>query len=153
LRGLGIADVRMVYRGGEAAMAGYEHEWDAAKEEGVSVMWNAVPVAFEGDDHVDNVVLVRTNEDKRPIPGSEFGVAADIVLLAVGQAKLSDLVAGLQGVAVQGGKIVTDARGATGRKGVWAGGDGRNGGKEVVNAVAEGRDAAVAIHEYLTGGA
>jgi glutamate synthase (NADPH/NADH) small chain len=153
LRGLGIADVRMVYRGGEAAMAGYEHEWDAAKEEGVSVMWNAVPVAFEGGDHVDNVVLVRTNEDKRPIPGSEFGVAADIVLLAVGQAKLSDLVAGLQGVAVQGGKIVTDARGATGRKGVWAGGDGRNGGKEVVNAVAEGRDAAVAIHEYLTGGA
>ena len=33
------------------------------------------------------------------------------------------------------------------------GGDCRNGGKEVVNAVAEGRDAAIAIHAYLTGAA
>jgi glutamate synthase (NADPH/NADH) small chain len=35
---------------------------------------------------------------------------------------------------------------------VFAGGDAANGGKEVVNAVAEGRDAAVAIHEMLAGG-
>jgi dihydropyrimidine dehydrogenase (NAD+) subunit PreT len=55
-------------------------------------------------------------------------------------------------VATDSGKLVVDDRGATGRPGVYAGGDGVNGGKEVVNAAAEGKAAAEAIHEFLTGG-
>ena len=116
-------------------------------------MWQAQPVAYQGEGHVTAVTCVRMDDAKQPIAGSEHDIAADLVLLAVGQAKLGDLVAGLDGVETQWGRIVTDDDGATGRAGVWAGGDCRNGGKEVVNGVAEGRDAAEAIHAYLTGGA
>jgi glutamate synthase (NADPH/NADH) small chain len=84
---------------------------------------------------------------ERPIAGTEHEVAADLVIVAVGRPQ-AELVAGL-GLEVAGGRIVTDASGATSRPGVFAGGDGGNGGKEVVNAVAEGRDAAVAIHAWL----
>ncbi|MFT4628561.1 MAG: dihydropyrimidine dehydrogenase (NAD+) subunit PreT [Myxococcota bacterium] len=153
LVGLGIENVTMVYRGTEAKMSGYAHEWMVAKQEGVRVVWQTQPVGYEGADSVTGVRCIRMDAAKNPIAGSEHIIAADLVLLAVGQAKLGDLVAGLDGVAVERGRIVTDAVGATGGAGVWAGGDCRNGGKEVVNGVAEGRDAAEAIHAHLTGGA
>ena len=89
--------------------------------------------------------------DKKPIAGSEHVVAADLVIVAIGQAKQGDLAEALEGVQVEWGRIVTDDACATGRRGVWAGGDCRNGGKEVVNAAADGRDAARAIHAYLSG--
>jgi len=54
-------------------------------------------------------------------------------------------------VQIEKGCVVTDAHGCTGRKGWFAGGDCRNGGKEVVNATAEGKAAALAIHAHLTG--
>ncbi len=153
LLGLGVENVKMVYRGTEAGMSGYAHEWAAARQEGARVVWQAQPVGFDGDaGRVVGLRCVRVDEAKRPIADTEHHIAADLVLLAVGQSKLGEIVAGLDGVEVDRGRIVTDARGATGRAGVFAGGDCRNGGKEVVNAVAEGRDAARAIHEYLTNG-
>jgi len=153
LLGLGVPEVTMAYRGGEEHMAGYAHEWAAAKKEGARVAWHAQPVAYEGDGRVTGVTCLRTDANKRPVAGTEHTLPADLVLVAVGQAKLGDLVAGLDGVATDRGSVVTDEHGATGRPGVYAGGDCRNGGKEVVNAVAEGRDAAHAIHAYLQNGA
>lgn len=150
LVGLGVPDVRMVYRGTESGMSGYQHEWSEAKDEGVRAVWQAQPVSFAGDDHVSALNVVRLDADKKPIPGSEHAIEAQLVVLAVGQKKLGELVADLQGVQLDRGKIVTDDAGATGRPGVYAGGDCKNGGKEVVNAVAEGRDAAEAIHNYLS---
>ncbi len=153
LLGLGVENVKMVYRGTEDRMSGYAHEWACARTEGARVVWQAQPVSYTGDDRVTGVCCIRTDANKQPIAGSEHTIAADLVLLAVGQAKLGDLVAGLDGVAVDRGCVVTDPSGATGRPGVYAGGDCRNGGKEVVNGVADGRDAAEAIHAWLTGGA
>ena len=148
-----LESVTMVYRGTEEGMSGYAHEWDHAKEEGASVSWQSQPVAFEGSGTVSALKCVKLDAAKKPIAGSEFSIPAQLVLLAVGQAKLGDLVAGLDGVKVDKGVLVADENGATGRAGVWAGGDCRNGGKEVVNAVAEGRDAAIAIDAFLkTGG-
>ncbi|MCB9679158.1 MAG: NAD(P)-dependent oxidoreductase [Alphaproteobacteria bacterium] len=153
LRGLGVSDVRMVYRGSEAAMAGYQHEWKAAKVEGVRGVWHTSPVSYEVDEgRATGVRCVLTDESKKKVPGSEHVIDADLVLVAIGQAKIGELVAGLDGVQVEWGCVVTDASGATGRKGVYCGGDCRNGGKEVVNAAAEGRDSAEAIHAYLMGG-
>lgn len=151
LLGLGVRDVTMVYRGTEAGMSGYSHEWSAAKDEGAKVLWQRSPMGFEGEGTVKGVRCVSVDEHKRPIAGTEQIVPADLVLLAIGQSKLGQIASGLPGVVVEGGRIVTDAHGATGRPGVFAGGDGRNGGKEVVNAVAEGRDAAIAIDSYLGG--
>ncbi len=147
-----LETVTMVYRGTEAGMSGYQHEWRHAKEEGATVSWQSQPVAFEGGAAVERLKCVKLDAHKKPVPGSDFTLPAQLVLLAVGQAKLGDLVKGLDGVAVDGGRVVTDDSGATGRKGVWAGGDCRNGGKEVVNAVAEGRDAAVSIDAFLQKG-
>ncbi len=149
LLGLGVPNVKMVYRGGAGHMPGYAHEWKAAQTEGARVVWHAQPTAFVGDGAVTGIQCQRTDANKKPVAGTEHVIAADLVLLAIGQAKLGDLVADLGGVETEWGKILTDEHGATGRTGVWAGGDCRNGGKEVVNAVAEGRDAAQSIHAYL----
>jgi dihydropyrimidine dehydrogenase (NAD+) subunit PreT len=151
--GSALRSITMVYRGNEAGMSGYAHEFAYAKKDGVSVSWQSQPLQFEGDGaRVTAVRCAVLDDNKKPIAGKQTTIAAQLVLLAVGQAKLGELVAGLNGVVVQRGVIVTSADGATGRAGVYAGGDCRNGGKEVVNAVAEGRDAAVAIDAFLRNG-
>ena len=80
------------------------------------------------------------------------GVSPGLALIAIGQSPLTGLVADLEGIEARDGKLAVDQRGATGRPGVFAGGDCANGGKEVVNAVAEGELAAEGIHEYLKQG-
>jgi len=152
LAGLGVADVRMVYRGDESGMSGYSHEWKAAKVDNVRGVWRTQPVGYEVEgDRVTGVRCVTVDADKKPIPGSEHVLPADLVLVAIGQAKLGELVSDLSGVEVEWGRVVAGEDGATGRPGVYCGGDCRNGGKEVVNAVAEGRDAAIAMNAYLMG--
>lgn len=150
LRGLGVPRVSLAYRGSEAQMGGYAHEWSAGKDEGVVSAFNVQPVAYEGEGSVTGLRVVRTDEAKKPIAGSEHTLPAQLVVLAVGQSKLGALVSGLEGVETQWGRIVTDADGRTGNPRVFAGGDCRNGGKEVVNGVAEGRDAAIAIHALIS---
>lgn len=154
LLGLGIENVKMVYRGTEPGMKGYKHEWSAGKNEGARVVWQSTPLDFEVEDgRVRGVSCIRVDDQKQPIEGTEHVIPAGLVLVAVGQAKLGELAAGLEGVETQWGRVVADERGATGRPGVYAGGDCVNGGKEVVNAVAEGDAAAEAIHAYITEGA
>lgn len=147
-----LQSVTMLYRGTEAGMSGYEHEWAYAKEAGAQVCWQTQPVEFQGTDRVAKVRCTLLDAAKKPVAGTDFTVSADLVLMAVGQAKLGELVQGLAGVKVEKGVIVTDEAGATGRPGVYAGGDCRNGGKEVVNAAGEGRDAAEAIDAFLKAG-
>jgi glutamate synthase (NADPH/NADH) small chain len=151
--GLGIPQVTMAYRGDVAGMSGYAHEWSAALQDGALAAWRTQPVGFVSDGgRVTGVRCVRLDEDKKPIADTEHVIPADLVLLAIGQSKLGALAEALEGVVVERGCIVCDEDGATGRPGVYAGGDCRNGGKEVVNAVAHGRDAACAIHNSLSEG-
>jgi dihydropyrimidine dehydrogenase (NAD+) subunit PreT len=153
LRGLGVENVTLAYRGGEIQMSGYKHEWSEAKREGVHASWRSQPLSFGHDQgQVNSVTFQMMDENKRPISGQTKVVPADLVLLAIGQGKLGDLTADLVGVEVEWGTITTDEQGATGAGGVYAGGDCHNGGKEVVNAVAEGDQAAQAMHTYLMGG-
>ena len=154
-RTLGIPKVTLLYRGHEAGMSGYEHEWESAKVQGVGAAWRLQPIGFEADvgdgKSVAGVKCVRLDETKKAIPGTEHVVPCDLVLLAIGQSTLGSLLASLQGVALEKGRVVTDEHGRTRRRGLFAGGDCRNGGKEVVNAVAEGDTAALAIDAYLKG--
>jgi dihydropyrimidine dehydrogenase (NAD+) subunit PreT len=152
LKGLGIANVTLVYRGAEANMSGYAHEWEAAVLDGVAACWQAQPVAFEGQAHVTGVRCLKTDADKKPVAGTEFTVPAQLVLVATGQARIGQLLAGLPGVVLERGRVVADADGRTGHARVFVGGDCANGGKEVVNAAAEGKKAARAIHAALSGG-
>ncbi|HEY0135959.1 MAG TPA: FAD-dependent oxidoreductase, partial [Nannocystis sp.] len=153
LVGLGVPEVTMVYRGSEAQMSGYMHEWKAAKMESVRASWRSQPLEYLGaGGHVTGVRCARLGEDKRPIAGSEIEVPAQLVLLAIGQSRLGAFASALPGVQVEDGRIVVDADGATGRPGVYAAGDCANGGKEVVNAAAEGKRAAQAIDRVLREG-
>lgn len=149
LKGLGVPHVSLLYRGGEDAMSGYAHEWDAAKVDGVEALWHLQPLAFVGEGRVSALRCGRTGPDKRLLPGVEHEVPAELVLLAIGQSKLSWMFSGFDGIELDAGRIVTDAAGRTGRRGWFAGGDCANGGKEVVNAAAEGKAAAVAIDRFL----
>jgi len=148
--GLGIPHVEMIYRGTRDGMSGYAHEWTAALAEGAHAEWRAVATAIEGRQRAERVRCVRVDENKRPISGSDFVVEADLVLLAIGQSKLGAMLAGLPGITVESGRIRTDAHGFTGRARWYAGGDCTNGGKEVVNAAAEGKRAAQAIDAAIS---
>ena len=149
LRGLGINDVTLVYRGDEPGMSGYAHEWTAAKVESVGAAWRRQPVAIEGEGRVERLRCIGLDENKKPIEGTEHTIDADLVLLAIGQGKLGHLVKELDGIEVQSGRIVVKEGGATHRPGVFAAGDAANGGTEVVYAAAEGKAAAHAINSYL----
>lgn len=150
LRGLGVPDVTMAYRGDDRVMSGYQHEWAQAKKEGVVPEWRCRPLeVLQSKGRVSGVRCQRLDEHKQPIEGTEFDLMADLVAFAVGQQKLGSLLAELEGVVVEGGRVVVDATGATGRQGYFAGGDCANGGKEVVNAADEGKKAALAIDRFL----
>ncbi len=153
LKWLGVPTVYMVYRGDEAGMSGYHHEWHAARVEGVWARWHTQVVGFQADaGRVTGVECVETDPSKQPVDGTEHAIGCELVLLAIGQAKLDGLVAGIDGVETERGRIVVDAGCATGRPGYYAGGDCINGGKEVVNAAADGRLAATAIDAWLQAG-
>ena len=144
LKGLGVPEVRMVYRGEESSMSGYKHEWVGARKAAVDALWNRVPTAFVGEGSVRAVRLAVTR-DRRPVAGSEHEVAAELVLVAIGQARLGNHLSAL-GINVDRGRVLVDADGATSRARWYAGGDCANGGTEVVYAAAEGKRAAHAIH-------
>jgi glutamate synthase (NADPH/NADH) small chain len=80
----------------------------------------------------------------RPVGGTEHDMPCDLAVIAIGQSKLGALVDQCPGVEVDArGCIVASAStGATGNPRVFSGGDCANGGKEVVHAVADGRNAA-----------
>jgi dihydropyrimidine dehydrogenase (NAD+) subunit PreT len=143
---LGAADVAMCYRRSAAAMSGYDHEMSGARKEGVRLVGNVQPVAFVRDPggKLTALRVARTDADAKAIAGTEHDLPCDMVALAIGQSKLRDIATELGGVVLdKRGCVVADAAtGATGNPKVFAGGDCINGGKEVVNAVADGRNAA-----------
>jgi glutamate synthase (NADPH/NADH) small chain len=133
---LGAADVALVYRRTKNDMSGYAHEMLGARQEGVRLMENSVVSSFLRDEH-GKLVAARIKT-----AGVEHDVPCDLVVVAIGQAKLRGIAEEL-GVTLDGkGCVVVDENRRTSNPKVFAGGDCVNGGKEVVNAVADGRDAA-----------
>jgi len=149
LRGLGVEHVSMVYRGDEEGMSGYDHEWQSANVEGASAIWRAIPTRFNGNRALSSVSCQLVDANKQPLEGETFDIKADLALVAFGQSKLGDMLADLEGIEVKWGTLVVDEDQATGRAGWFAGGDGSNGAKEVVNAADEGKRAATSIDRYL----
>ena len=153
LKWLGVPTVYMVYRGDEAGMSGYHHEWHAARVESVWARWRTQPVGYRSEGgQVAALECVRLDEKKQPLADTGHSIDCQLVLLAIGQSKLDALVADLDGIETARGRIqVADDR-STGRPGYYAGGDCINGGMEVVNAAADGKLAAEAIDAWLAAG-
>jgi glutamate synthase (NADPH/NADH) small chain len=127
---------------------------EGAHEEGGARDWSVSTVRFSGDEdgNVKLLHTVRVDGRLQPIPGTEFTVDADLVLLAMGF--LGPVRGGLieqLGVTLdQRGNVSTGENYMSSVPGVFAAGDMRRGQSLVVWAIAEGRKAAQAIDKYLT---
>ncbi len=158
---LGAREVTIVYRRSTDEMPAYPEEIEAAEQEGVKIQFLTAPSGVVGKDgRVTGLECVKTelgepdaSGRRRPVPvkGSEFVVAADMVIAAIGE--VPDLAfLGTSGVAVEKGTITVDPRTmATNVKGVFAGGDVVSGPATVIEAIAAGTRAACAIGRFLRG--
>ncbi|TMB95925.1 MAG: NADPH-dependent glutamate synthase [Chloroflexi bacterium] len=157
---LRAASVTCMYRRTEAEQKGREEERKHAREEGVEFMYLTVPTKFGGEDgRVTAAECLRMQlgapDDSgrrrpEPIPGSEFSLPVDVVVLAIGYEPdelLEKTTPGLRTTAWKTVRVDEDYQ--TTRPGVFAGGDTVNGADLVVTAMADGRRAAEAIHHYL----
>jgi len=154
LASLGVPEVCLVYRRSEEEMPGYEHEWLGARKLGVRLLEQAAVtrVARDSNGALSGIELVRT-EGGRPTSERLTSVECQLVVVATGQERLIELAAQFPGVACDelGCVIADEETLVTGNPRVFTGGDCRNGGKEVVNAVDEGQRAARAIDSLLRG--
>jgi glutamate synthase (NADPH/NADH) small chain len=127
---------------------------EGAHEEGGTRDWSVATVRFTGDEdgNVKRLHAVRVDARLQPVPGTDFTVDADLVLLAMGflgpvrNGMIEQLGVKLE----QRGNVATGDNYMSSVPGVFAAGDMRRGQSLVVWAIAEGRKAAAAIDKYLT---
>ncbi|WP_415922049.1 NAD(P)-dependent oxidoreductase [Tateyamaria sp. SN6-1] len=143
---LGALNVTLAYRRGRDRMNASGFEQDLAASKGVRIMTHVVPQAVHGNGAVREITFEYVNDDMTGT-GQTVTLPADQVLRAIGQTLEGD---GMP--ALERGKIAVTGAGRTSLAGVWAGGDCALGGDDLtVTAVAEGRDAAMDMHETLMG--
>jgi len=153
---LGADDVYVFYRRTAREMPAFPFEYERSKMEGVSFHWLAQPVEIVV--RYDRAVAVRFVETRlgepdrdgrrqvEPLPGAEYEIPCDMVIPALGQKRLMADLLHQRGIEIHDGTIVVDRpTGRTANPRYYAGGDCVNGGREVVDAVADGKRAAVAI--------
>jgi len=152
---LGAKEVHMVYRRGPENMSAFAFEYEHARQEGVRFLWHVQPVAIHGTEKVESLRLASLEkaEDGSLVAQKdlEFLLAVDQVVLAIGQATHTGFLSEA-GLAVDKGRVVIDrATGQTSNPKYFAGGDCTNGGREVVDAVADGKRAGRGIVAWLEG--
>ena len=154
---LGAKDVTLVYRRTEAEKPCTDVELDIAKIDGCEIIWLAAPKKVKGSQgKVKQLIcsVMKLGEPdasgrRSPVDtGETFTLDVDMIIKAAGQVPFEKLMHKLK-IQNSKGKIVIDNNCATNIKGVFAGGDAVNGGKEVVDAVQAGKDGANAIMKYL----
>ena len=169
---LGAEKVYIVYRRSLEELPARKEEVEHAMEEGIEFMLLNNPVEILGYDNRDNprdpkngfvvgmkCIKMELGEPdergrRRPIeiPGSEFVLDVDTVIMSIGTSPnplIKSTTAGLD-VNSHGGIIVEEATGKTSKEGVYAGGDAVTGAATVISAMGAGKAAAKAIDEYLS---
>lgn len=154
---LGAKEVTMIYRRTENEKPCTDVELDLAKLDGCSFIWLASPKEITGENGkvkklvCNKMKLGEPDASGRRAPvdtGETFTMDVDMVIKAAGQIPFEELVS-KSSVQNKSGKILINNKAETNLKGVFAGGDSVNGGKEVVDAVQAGKDGAKGILEYL----
>lgn len=158
----GAASVHCVYRRDRGNMPGSQREVDHAMKEGVQFAFNTVPLALQhAQQKLQGLRVVRTRllpdeaggrARPEPIQGSEEVLPGDAVIFAFGYRPSPP--AWLQSLAVttcKDGLVQTGARlpGQTSNPAIFAGGDMVRGSDLVVTAIADARQAAQSMLEYL----
>jgi dihydropyrimidine dehydrogenase (NAD+) subunit PreT len=156
---LGAEQVTMIYRRTQTEMTAYPHEYEFIRKEGVDFRFLTQPVRIlHNGGRIIGIECLRmrlSDRDEsgraRPqaIPGTEFIIAADQVVKAIGQQKPS-LIA-LLGLSSERGYVKVNRDFETSLPGVYAGGDciRSTGSASTVMAVQDGKLAARAIHKRL----
>jgi glutamate synthase (NADPH/NADH) small chain len=148
---LGAEQVTIVYRRGVQDMSAYDYEYELAKKDGCEFRFHTVPKRVVGTDRVTGLECVRSElgpagaDGKRAfkeVAGSTHVIECDTILRALGQTPRDELARSL-GLRVDGSCLVSD------NPRVLVGGDCGNGGAEIVNAAAEGVQAARRIAQLL----
>lgn len=154
---LGAKEVTMIYRRTENEKPCTDVELDIAKLDGCSFIWLASPKEIIGENgKVKQLICTKmklgepdSSGRRTPVDtGETFTLDVDMVIKAAGQIPFEELVMN-SSIQNKNGKIIIDSKGITNLKGVFAGGDAVNGGKEVVDAVQAGKNAAKGILEYI----
>ena len=127
----------------------------SSQEEGAEREFSVMTQRFEGKNgHVTKLVCTRVDENMKPVPGSEFDLKADLVLLAMGfvspvhEGMIEDLGVDLD---TRGNVLADTNQYKTTLDGVYAAGDCRRGQSLVVWAIREGRQAARSVDLDLMG--
>jgi dihydropyrimidine dehydrogenase (NAD+) subunit PreT len=157
---LGATDVHIVYRRGPEQMSAFTFEYEHARSEGVKFLWHVQPTGIRGDNVVRSLELTKLMSTRGgslvPQEGSEFSLVTDLIVLSIGQGTHTDFLSGPGGktakIQLERGRILIDrATGQTSNPKFFAGGDCTNGGREVVDAVADGKRAGIGIAAWLEG--
>ena len=165
--------VYIVYRRSMEELPARKEEVEHAIEEGIDFRLLNNPIEILGYENPDDkrdpkngfvtgmrciqMELGEPDENGRrrpvPIPGSEFLLDVDTVVISIGTSPNPLIKSTTEGLEVNrhGGFIVEEDTGATSRKGVYAGGDAVTGAATVISAMGAGKTAAKAIDEYLKG--
>jgi formate dehydrogenase major subunit len=160
---LGATDVTVVYRRTRGEMPATPDEVDEAEEEGANLRLLTAPVSVVRENgRVSGVICqgmtlgepdAGGRRRPEPVPGSEFTIPADTVILAIGQevdvdgTDLEEVCRLTPRGTIEADKLTL----LTSRAGLFAGGDCETGPATVVEAIAAGRRAAVAIDAYVHG--
>ncbi len=160
---LGADEVRILYRRTRAEMPAWEEEIQAAEDEGVEITYLTAPTeVLETGGKVSGLRLIRmelgepdASGRRRPVPspGSEFDIEIDQLIPAIGQRPDQAPLEGVEGLTfTKWGTVEVDpVTYATGREGVFAGGDLYTGPDIAITAVGAGKEAAGSILRYLDG--
>jgi NADH-quinone oxidoreductase subunit F len=159
-----VKQATILYRRTRKEMPAYPEEIEAGLEEGVKIEYLVAPVRVRiRDEKVVGVECIRMKLGEKdssgrakpvPIPGSEFQIPADTLILAISERAYTPYLKDSDGLTLspEWGTIIVDpASMATTRPGVFAGGDVVSGPSSVVEALAAGKTAALSIESYLEG--
>ncbi len=158
----GASKVTMYYRRTREEMPASEAEIEETIEEGIDIQYLSAPVSIQAEGHsLKSLTMLRmelgepdASGRRRPVPveGSEYSVAVDTIISAVGQYSDTRLLSGVAGLVDEKGNLKADLD--TGRSevpGVFAAGDLLTGTDIAIRAIAGGKHAARAALAYIEG--
>ena len=133
----------MLYRSSESSMSGYAHEMAAARVSGLH---------FFPNTEVKKIISTNGKISAFVSNQSEQEIKSDLLVMAVGQSGGTAIAHYFPEVELDSRSSIVVDRSTyrTGNAKIWAGGDAVNGGKEVVNAVAEAKTAVRDMLSHLS---
>lgn len=158
-RRLGAESVHLIYRRAESQIPAFPYEYKLAQRDTITFHWHTQPIRVIGEaGAVTGLECVRTrpapnaskNSAPEPIANSNFIIPVEMVVRAIGQKPVTEFLRPVKGIELKkNGTIAVNEQNQTGHPKYFAAGDCVNGGKEVVDAVAEGMAAARGVDAWL----